>query len=364
MKPLYFILMASLAVACNQSKERASEGTDSLNETIKYKVTAFAETDQMPQATDEDAADDPAIFVDYKSGNHLIYGSDKKGGVGLYDLKGNEVKYYSLGKINNIDIRQNIPVNDTVVSIIAGSDRTNNGLFAALLDQEGKIIESTIALLPSKIKDEVYGFCLGFSSADSSILAFVNSKVGELEKWSLSLDDSNAITGSILESIEMNAQTEGLVMDDAEEVLYLGVEEKGIWRFNLSDSALVGHRIPNSGPEDNENIVMDIEGISIYATDSEKYLIASSQGNYSYAIFDLLKDGHYLTSFKIIDGTVDGVEETDGLDVTSYNMGNGLDKGILVVQDGFNRVDGKIEPQNFKYIDFNSILEVIHANQE
>ena len=100
--------------------------------------------------------------------------------------------------------------------------------------------------------------------------------------------------------------------------------------------------------------------MAIYApSDSTGYLIASSQGNYSYAVYRRFGN-EYLTSFRIIDGAnIDGVEETDGLEVTPIALNPSFPKGILVVQDGFNYDEGKYRPQNFKIIDWQAIEEII-----
>ncbi|MBK7342416.1 MAG: phytase [Saprospiraceae bacterium] len=45
-------------------------------------------------------------------------------------------------------------------------------------------------------------------------------------------------------------------------------------------------------------------------------MIASSQGNFSYAVFERTGDNRYVGSFKITaSDRIDGAEETDGLDI-------------------------------------------------
>ena len=72
----------------------------------------YASYETPPVVTAEDAADDPAIVINFDNpADSLIFGTDKKSGVYLYDLKGNELSYAPLGNINNIDVRQ---LNDQV----------------------------------------------------------------------------------------------------------------------------------------------------------------------------------------------------------------------------------------------------------
>ena len=52
----------------------------------------YASYETPPVVTTEDAADDPAIVINFDNpADSLIFGTDKKSGVYLYDLKGNEL---------------------------------------------------------------------------------------------------------------------------------------------------------------------------------------------------------------------------------------------------------------------------------
>ena len=54
---------------------------------------------------------------------------------------------------------------------------------------------------------------------------------------------------------------------------------------------------------------------------------------------------------------LDGASETDGLDISSKNLGPGFEQGMLVVQDGYKRLpDG---PQNFKYLSWQEIAKAL-----
>ena len=119
--------------------------------------------------------------------------------------------------------------------------------------------------------------------------------------------------------------------------------------------AVDGTIIANSS-EENPNFKYDIEGLAIYATDSVNgYLIASSQGNYSYAVFERQGDNRYIGSFRIVGGQIDGVEETDGIDVSNVPLGADYPAGIFVVQDGYNYENEKLVSQNYKYISWEKI---------
>jgi len=105
--------------------------------------------------------------------------------------------------------------------------------------------------------------------------------------------------------------------------------------------------------------VYDVEGLALFSFRNEKYLVASIQGNFSYAIFRIGEPDQYITSFVIKDGNVDGVEETDGLEAISLPLGKKYEQGLLVVQDGFNTSGDMAQSQNFKYISLNKITELL-----
>lgn len=107
-----------------------------------------------------------------------------------------------------------------------------------------------------------------------------------------------------------------------------------------------------------EHLKADIEGITLYQTENEAYLVVSSQGNDSFVILDALPPFTYRGVFRIGFNTelgIDGVSETDGLDVTSANLGEPWEQGMLVVQDGRNRMP--VENQNFKYVPWSAIAD-------
>ena len=94
-----------------------------------------------------------------------------------------------------------------------------------------------------------------------------------------------------------------------------------------------------------EQVKADIEGLAIYKGQVRDYLVISSQGDDSYLIVDAAAPYQLRGKFKIsanLNHEIDAVSETDGLEVTSANLGGIWKKGMLVVQDGRKRMpEGK-----------------------
>lgn len=339
--------------SCKNSKNPKSEGINPV-----LSVTAMAETKPVPRDATEDAADDPAIWVNFTNPeSSRIIGTDKKGGLGVYDLDGKELFYYNTGLMNNADLRYRFPLSSDTIDIMAVSNRTDQSVDLFQINQDGSLQVVHKQQLLSLLKDEVYGLCMYQSKVTGKFYVFVNDKNGVVEQWELSADE-NKVNGRIVRNLKLATQVEGMVADDETGTLYVGEEDKGIWKFNAEPNGSVnGELIPMSGESDNQNIKFDIEGLAIYKlADEDGYLIASSQGNASYAIFQRKAPHSYLGSFKVVSGaTIDGSEETDGLDVVNFAFGDQYPKGLLVVQDGHNQDNGVAAAQNYKIISWDSI---------
>src|SRR5262249_44232403 len=67
-------------------------------------VFATVETDPVPQGGD--AADDPAIWINPNDpAKSTIIGTDKMGGLAVYDLSGKQIQYLPDGRMDNVDLR-------------------------------------------------------------------------------------------------------------------------------------------------------------------------------------------------------------------------------------------------------------------
>jgi hypothetical protein len=103
------------------------------------------------------------------------------------------------------------------------------------------------------------------------------------------------------------------------------------------------------------NLVADIEGLAIYygSTPNDGYLIASSQLESKYCVYQRGGNNTYLGKFGITAGsTIDAASNTDGLDVTNVNMGGIFSQGAFVVHDAAN---SPTDESNFKVVAFSKI---------
>jgi 3-phytase len=325
------------------------------NSIAVVKVHAKAQT--TPVSINDDAADDPVVWINaYDSTQSLIFGTNKKKGIEVYDLQGNRVAEYPVGCVNNIDLRYNFILGHDTVDLIGATNRTTNTLsFFVINSKTGALTSVGDSSFVSKI-DPVYGFTMYQSKHDSIAYAFAISKKGQLEQWILNGDDGD-LTGEIVRTYDFGNICEGLVADDYTGYVYIAEEDKGIWKWDINPNSNEKPQLIVS-LEKNTKLKDDIEGIALYYTDETKgYLIASSQGNNTYAIFERTAPHKYRGSFAVVDGSqIDGTEETDGLDVLNLKL-PGYPNGILVIQDGYNMENGDTVNQNFKIVDWSDVAK-------
>ena len=305
----------------------------------------------------DDAADDPAFWFNQDfPDSSLIFGSNKKGGIYSYHLDGSIYEYYPIGLINNIDIRQGVPFGEKTLDIISGSNRSDNSIVIYTIDNQGKLQQLLKNFVVTDYGiDEVYGYCMG--KVDELPLFLANGKNGSIRAFKYEKSQNSLI---LWNSWSVDTQPEGMVIDDEHQVLYVGEEQNGIWRIDLKSPESEPTLIISSTAAENENIRYDIEGLAVYDNgEGQGFLVASSQGNFTYAVFDRLTN-EYLGSFKIMAGNqIDSVEETDGLEIYSRSLTDQYPKGILLVQDGFNYEGDSLVAQNFKLVNFSDVLKAL-----
>ena len=306
-----------------------------------------------PMARQGDAADDPAIWV--HPGNPAasrVLATNKKQGLLVYDLQGKQLQLLEVGRLNNVDLRQNVVLDGQRMDLAVASQRDDNSMMVFTIDANGAVSEA--ARLPTDL-DKIYGICL-YQPAAGGLEAFVNDKDGRYRHYRIERR-AQGFAGTLLRSFKVASQPEGCVADDRGGRLFLGEEKRGVWVMPADAAANGAMRlILPVGP----HLTADVEGMALYHGARADYLIVSSQGSNSYVVLDALAPHRVRGSFRIgfnLAAGIDGTSETDGLDVTSANLGGAYAKGMLVVQDGYKRLpDGA---QNFKYVAWEDIARAL-----
>ncbi len=323
-------------------------------------VFPLAETD--PVGSDGDAADDPVIWVHESNPEaSRVIGTDKDFGIEVYDLDGKRLQRIAAGLTNNVDLRY-FDDNARYSALASASNRSHSTISLFLVDRQGHLTWLSDNEIDTGLA-EPYGLCM-FKNADG-MQVFVNDTDGSYQHWGLSVNDSGSglptVSAELWREFSVPSQPEGCVADDTNERLFLGVEAEGVRTVAANRQAST--ELTTLVDIDGTILYADVEGMSLYLDGDGGYLIVSSQGNYSYAVYDLLPPHQYRGSFVVADledGSIDGSGETDGLDVSSANLGPNYGQGMLVVQDGINTLPS--EAQNFKYIPWARIASALGLN--
>ncbi len=313
-------------------------------------ITADIETDEVDSEPKVDAADDPAIWVNTENPEKsLVLGTNKMGGIHVYDLDGKELQYVQSGCINNIDLRDDFQFNEQEVVLVAASNCTYNTISLFYIDKNTNLLSDSILNIESSV-DLVYGLCMYKSAKTNKYYIIVNGEGADVEQWEI-YTENNELKYKLVRNFKVSSKPEGMVADDSEGILYIGVEEEGILKIKAEpEFEFETDWVDGSNPTDRSLVSSDIEGLALYKTDNKTYLVASSQGNFSYPVFEIGEPDKYLFSFVIDDGDIDGVIETDGLEIVDFPLNEKFPKGMMVLQDGYNFSNDSLKTQNFKYI--------------
>lgn len=318
-------------------------------------LPALVQTDPVPSVGD--AADDPAIWL-HPSDPALsrVLGTDKRNGLAVYDLQGKQLQYLNVGRLNNVDVRSGFQLGEQQLDLAVASNRDHNSLQLFGIDPVAGGLRD-LGQIATPLT-EIYGLCLG-QAADGRIYAIANDKDGRFLQYRLD-GHSGEISGELVREFAVATQPEGCVVDDQRQRLFIGEEGEAVWALAAGEDAPteMTRVISVGGP-----IEADIEGLALYQHPEHPYLVISSQGNDSYVVTDAEPPFALRGSFRIglnAERGIDGVSETDGLEVTSADLGGPWRAGMLMVQDGRKRMpEGN---QNYKYVPWQSIADALQLD--
>jgi len=349
MRGLILLFFASVILIFTQTSTALTASTAEASKKRNHgEVTAARETE--PVGSKGDAADDVTVWVDSaQPSQSMIVATDKKRGLLLYSLAGEKLGEYAVGKVNNIDSRADVRIDGRKTHLLVGSDRSANSIAFYTASRKPLSLETIGAI---ELSDEPYGICVG-QFAEDALDVFVTSKAGPVDHWSVRFD-KDGMKATNRGRIAIASKTEGCVVDDATRQLFVSEEAVGVWRIDLMGGAgpsLIDAVKPNG------HLVADVEGLAIHRShEGEAQLVVSSQGDSSFHVYDLVTHRH-VGAFVVVAGNgIDGVSDTDGIEVVSQALDPAFPNGFMIVQDGENTDStGKHEKQNFKIIDWNSI---------
>jgi len=300
---LFLVSMFSACSSISSGGDEAAKNQKIAEENNFLLVGAKAET--TPVESPDDAADDIAIWYNsQKPQASTIIATNKQKGVVVYNLEGKELYNYPVGKINNIDIHTRFMMGGDSITVVGATNRTDNTINLWKVNTaSGELVELAFTKMPVPKSKDVYGFTF-YKSVNAprpehknKFYAISIGTDGKMEQWEL-LDDNGKVKARFVRIVKFDTQCEGLVADDETGNLFVGEEKIGIWKIPAlpagGDKKVLIAEIAKTKLE------ADIEGLTIYyGADNTGYLIASSQGNNSFAVYTRDDKNKYLGTFMI-----------------------------------------------------------------
>jgi 3-phytase len=184
------------------------------------------------------------------------------------------------------------------------------------------------------------------------LFGFVLMKNGHIDQVAMDITGATP-TGKVVRSIKLGTQSEGCVVDDRTGILYVAEEDVGLWKFDAApDDPVTATALAKV---DGKEIVMDAEGVALAQLGADGgYVIVSSQGDNAFAVYKL-PEASYVGRFRIRDSEIDGVQETDGIELMLGDFGPEFPGGLFVAQDG----DNLSATQNFNLVGWADVVTAL-----
>jgi 3-phytase len=320
---------------------------DSPTDAPAFIVVARGET--SPSAGDPD--DTALWYVPSDPGKSLIIATNKISGLQLYALDGTLRQEVDHGGTNNVDLRMAVEFDDAWAgaALIATSNRSLDTIDLFTIDPITHMLVR-LSETPTDI-GEPYGLCMYRSPHDSRVYVVIDDRLGALAQYEAALDPQGVPALTLRRTLQFDGGLEGCVADDELARLYIGQEELGVWRIDAEpegdDELVLLHDV------DDPYLTADIEGMTIYyAANGQGYLLVSSQGSNTYAVFERGGDNAYLTSFRVGVGDLDAAVETDGIEITNLPLGPLWPDGLFIAQDDHNEGFSR----NFKLVGWGDVV--------
>jgi len=134
-------------------------------------------------------------------------------------LSGKEIQFLPDGQLNNVDHRDDFPLDGKKIALVTASNRSNNSIAIYRIDAETRRLENVAA---DQVKTvEAYGSCMYRSSKTGKFYYIVTSKLGLFEQYEL-FDTGKGVSAKRVRQIKVGGQLEGCVADDELGYLYVG----------------------------------------------------------------------------------------------------------------------------------------------
>jgi len=230
----------------------------------KPKVVPKVETAPVPHSGD--AADDSAVWVHpTDTALSTVIGTDKQGGLAVYNLDGTQIQYLPDGELNNVDLRYNFSLGKARVALVPVTNRTDDSILFYAVNPTTRLLERVSANTDGA-GINVYGLCMYKSPKTGSSYIFVTSdNQGTVQQWQVFDNGTGKVEKSLVRTLSLSSPAEGCVADEDYGTVYVGEEDVAIWKFRAEPHASpVGTQV--ASVSEHGPLQADIEGLTLYRT--------------------------------------------------------------------------------------------------
>ena len=256
-----------------------------------------------------------------------VIASDKTAGaIFVYDLEGHLLQQIAVSKPGNIDVRQGVKLGDRILDLVVLNQRSG-GFKLQVFGMDHKTRQLERLDTGDFTTGPNYGGCMYHSARTGKAYFICTSDAGTVEQYELQAIADGKVGGRKVRAWPLG-KCEGAVADDEEGFLYIAEEKKGVWRFPAQpEEPATGTLIAKVGEN---GLKGDVEGLCICRGPMHTgYLLVSDQGSNRFSVYDRQQPHAFLTHFAI-----EGAEDSDGIDLSTVNFGNGFAKGFFACHTG------------------------------
>lgn len=318
-------------------------------------VTADGETE--PVGASGDAADDMAFWVHPSDPSlSVVIGTDKEGALEVYDLAGKRLQAIDpTTRPGNVDLRPGFSLGGQAVDIIGV---VGYGMRFYTIDPATRQL-TNVTSPDLKVGIPVAGMCMYRSPVSGKHYVFADTLDGRAEQYELVDEAGKVNVVSVRGPWDIGEESEGCTFDDVNKILYVAEEPVGIWAYGAepTDSTTARKLVDAVAP--NGRLAEDVEGLAVVYQGDGGYLLASSQGDDSFNVYQRNEPWEFVKKFTVDAGdATDRCSRTDGIDALAADLGPLFPKGIFSCQDHINDLPGTEGNQNFKLLRLEKVLDL------
>jgi 3-phytase len=158
-----------------------------------------------------------------------VIGTNKLGGLAVYDLDGRQLHYYGGIKPNNVDIRYGLNLAGSLIDIVTASETDSDTILIYRVDPATRALVNVRAqACPTDFG--ISGLCMYKSPVSGKFYVFVSDSSGKVKQFEL-YRAGNAIDYAVVRTLSFGSMTEGCVADDQHQSLYVSQETVTLWRI-------------------------------------------------------------------------------------------------------------------------------------